>query len=80
MSRRLRRQGRGRMQHTVAGHAMELLANEVSTAMPSLTLRISNAIAYAALIFVNVGSAVGLFGPTNAEISARHPTPLTPAG
>ncbi len=61
-------------------HAMELLANEVSTAMPSLTLRISNAVAYAALIFVNVGSALGLFGPTNAEISARHPTPLTPAG
>ena len=68
------------MQQTMAGHAMELLANEVSTAMPSLTLRISNAIGYVALIFVNVGSAFGLFGPTNAEISARHPTPLTPAG
>lgn len=68
------------MQNSMAGHAMELLANEVSTAMPSLTLRVSNAVAYVALIFVNVGSAFGLFGPTNAEISARRPTPLTPAG
>lgn len=74
------RHGIDAMQQTMAGHAMELIANEVSTAMPSLTLRITNVIGYVALIFVNVGSAFGLFGPTNQEVSARHPTPLTPAG
>jgi hypothetical protein len=59
---------------------MDLLASEISTALPSLTLRISNAVAYAMLIAVNVASSLGLFGPTNAEVSEAHPTPLTPAG
>ena len=65
---------------SVATQAMDLLASEISTALPSLTLRISNAVAYVILIAVNVASSLGLFGPTNAEVSDRHPTPLTPAG
>lgn len=68
------------MQQTVAGHAMELLANEISTSLPPITLRVTNVIGYAILIAVNIAASTGLLGPTNAEVSARHPTPLTPAG
>lgn len=68
------------MQQSVTAQAMDLLASEISTALPPLTLRISNAVAYVMLIAVNVASSLGLFGATNAEVSARHPTPLTPAG
>jgi hypothetical protein len=68
------------MSQSMAGHAMELLANEISTSLPPITLRVTNVIGYLILIAVNVASSAGLFGGTNAEISARHPTPLTPAG
>ena len=64
----------------MATQAMDMLAGEISTALPSLTLRISNAVAYVVLIAINVASSLGALGPTNAELSRRHPTPLTPAG
>jgi hypothetical protein len=47
---------------------------------PSRLLRASNAVGFLVLVAVNVCSSVGLFGATNAEISAKFPTPLTPAG
>ena len=50
------------------------------TAPPPTSLRVLNAFGYVLLIFVNVASQTGLFGPTNAEISRRFSTPLTPAG
>ena len=50
------------------------------TAPPPTSLRVLNAVGYVLLIFVNVASQTGLFGPTNAEISRRFSTPLTPAG
>ncbi|BDA45844.1 hypothetical protein COCOBI_07-6310 [Coccomyxa sp. Obi] len=68
------------MQQSVAGHAMDLLANEIRTSLPPITLRVTNVIGYVILIAVNIAASTGLLGPTNAEISARHPTPLTPAG
>jgi hypothetical protein len=68
------------MSPSVAGQAMELLANEISTSLPPITLRVTNIIGYAILIAVNIAASTGAFGGTNAEISARHPTPLTPAG
>lgn len=71
---------RWKMQHSVATQAMDMLAGEISTALPSLMLRISNAVAYVVLIAINVASSLGALGPTNAELSRRHPTPLTPAG
>ncbi len=55
-------------------------ATKPSPQLPCLTLRVSNVVAYVLLILVNVGSNVGWFGATNAEISGRHPTPLTPHG
>ncbi|KAK9843986.1 hypothetical protein WJX81_001126 [Elliptochloris bilobata] len=58
-----------------------LLHGEIgSTAPPPTSLRAVNAVGYLALIFVNVASQTGLFGPTNAAISRRFSTPLTPAG
>ena len=68
------------MQQTVAGHAMDLLANEIRTSLPPITLRVTNVVGYIILIAVNIAASTGLLGPTNAEVSARHPTPLTPAG
>ena len=50
------------------------------TAPPPTSLRVLNAVGYVLLIFVNVASQTGLFGPTNARISRRFSTPLTPAG
>lgn len=47
---------------------------------PSTILRISNVTGYCILILVNVLAGTGVFGPTNAEISGRYPTPLTPEG
>ena len=48
--------------------------------VPSVLLRTSNVLSFLLLIAVNVGSSMGLFGPTNVEVSGRWPTPLTPAG
>ncbi len=47
---------------------------------PPKSLRILNLLTYILLIFVNVASQTGLFGPDNATISRRFSTPLTPAG
>jgi hypothetical protein len=47
---------------------------------PSLMLRGSTVVTYVLLIVVNLASNSGLLGPTNAQISADFPTPLTPAG
>jgi hypothetical protein len=47
---------------------------------PPKSLRILNLLTYIILIFVNVASQTGLFGPDNATISRRFSTPLTPAG
>ncbi|KAG2449978.1 hypothetical protein HYH02_000082 [Chlamydomonas schloesseri] len=43
-------------------------------------LRITNLLGYLFLILVNVLSSTGAFGDTNAVVSGRYPTPLTPAG
>jgi hypothetical protein len=48
--------------------------------MPSLFLRLSTLVSYILLIIVNYLSNSGILGPTNADISAKFPTPLTPAG
>ncbi|KAK9866045.1 hypothetical protein WJX84_007536 [Apatococcus fuscideae] len=53
---------------------------DTSTTTPSLALRSSNVVAYVLLIVVNVLVNTGLIGPTNAEVSGKFPTPLTPAG
>jgi hypothetical protein len=47
---------------------------------PSRLLRVGNVVGFAVLVAVNVGSSLGLFGATNADISAKFPTPLTPSG
>lgn len=49
-------------------------------ALPSLGLRVSTVVTYVVLIVVNYLSNSGLLGPTNADISNRFGTPLTPAG
>ena len=54
--------------------------SSLSAQYPSKTLRVSNLVSYALLIAVNVASNSGLLGPTNAEISQKYSTPLTPAG
>jgi hypothetical protein len=51
-----------------------------SNQIPSMTLRVTWACAYVGFIAVNVGSALGWFGPTNAEVSKKFEVPLTPAG
>lgn len=51
-----------------------------SLAIPSWTLRISNAVGFVVLIAVNGLVASGLLGPGNSVISAKFKTPLTPAG
>ncbi|KAG2429080.1 hypothetical protein HXX76_011320 [Chlamydomonas incerta] len=43
-------------------------------------LRITNLLGYLFLVLVNVLSSTGAFGDTNAGVSGRYPTPLTPAG
>ncbi len=46
-----------------------------------LALRITNAVMYAVLILVNILSSQGAIGHgTNAQISAKYPTLITPAG
>ena len=54
--------------------------SSLSAQYPSTTLRVSNLVSYALLIAVNVASNSGVLGPTNADISQRYSTPLTPAG
>ncbi|DBA77609.1 hypothetical protein WJX77_006490 [Trebouxia sp. C0004] len=54
--------------------------SSLSATYPSQTLRVSNLVSYALLIAVNVASNSGLLGPTNAEISQKYSTPLTPSG
>ena len=51
-----------------------------SAELPSQTLRVSNVVSYVLLIAVNVASNTGILGPSNAEISQKYSTPLTPAG
>eukprot|EP00884_Botryococcus_braunii_P017679 jgi/Botrbrau1/4595/Bobra.60_2s0081.1 len=48
--------------------------------MPSLFLRLSTLVSYILLVIVNYLSNSGVLGPKNADISAKFPTPLTPAG
>ncbi|GLI62202.1 hypothetical protein VaNZ11_004793 [Volvox africanus] len=48
--------------------------------LPPLLLRLTNLLGYLFLILVNVLSSVGALCGTNAEVSAKFPTPLTPAG
>ena len=48
--------------------------------VPPLGRRISLALAYSAFILVNVASSLGWLGATNAEVSAKFQTALTPAG
>merc|ERR1719329_1142985 len=43
-------------------------------------LKAGGALGYIGLIVINVGSGKGWFGPSNADISAKWPVPLTPAG
>ena len=52
----------------------------VNAEYPTQTLRVTNVISYALLIAVNIASNSGILGPTNAEISQKYSTPLTPAG
>ena len=52
----------------------------VNAEYPTQTLRVTNMVSYALLIAVNVASNSGKLGPTNAEISQKYSTPLTPAG
>ncbi|KAL4437254.1 hypothetical protein ABPG75_004393 [Micractinium tetrahymenae] len=51
-----------------------------SSQPPPQNLRIATLAAYAAFIGVNVASNAGWLGATNAEVSAKFPVPLTPAG
>ncbi|KAL4855847.1 hypothetical protein ACK3TF_003614 [Chlorella vulgaris] len=52
----------------------------VSSQPPSHMLRIATLVAYVGFIAVNVASNAGWLGATNAEVSAKFPVPLTPAG
>ena len=54
--------------------------SSVGEEQPTQTLRFTNVVSYALLIAVNVASNSGMLGPTNAEISQKYSTPLTPAG
>lgn len=54
--------------------------SSVDAEYPTQTLRVTNVVSYAVLIAVNVASNSGILGPTNAEISQKYSTPLTPAG
>lgn len=54
--------------------------SSVDAEYPTQTLRLTNVVSYAVLIAVNVASNSGILGPTNAEISQKYSTPLTPAG
>lgn len=47
---------------------------------PPKTLRVAWAAGYAGFIAVNAASQMGVFGATNAEVSAKFTVPLTPAG
>lgn len=49
------------------------------TSLPSWRLRAANAAVYVLLLVVNGLTQTGLFGDDNGTISARFPTPLTPA-
>ncbi|GFR50689.1 hypothetical protein Agub_g12941 [Astrephomene gubernaculifera] len=48
--------------------------------LPPLLLRLTNFLGYLFLILVNILSSTGALGETNAEVSAKYPTPLTPSG
>lgn len=54
--------------------------SSVDAEYPTQTLRLTNVVSYVVLIAVNVASNSGILGPTNAEISQKYSTPLTPAG
>mmetsp|Transcript_5876 Transcript_5876/g.16770 ORF Transcript_5876/g.16770 Transcript_5876/m.16770 type:complete len:287 (-) Transcript_5876:593-1453(-) len=51
----------------------------MDSAKPTKQLLVANAATYVAFIFVNGATQSGLFGDDNGTISARFPTPLTPA-
>eukprot|EP00899_Mesostigma_viride_P016589 jgi/Mesvir1/24931/Mv16909-RA.1 len=46
----------------------------------SVALKASNCVGFVILIVVNYLSAAGKLGPTNADVSHKYETPLTPAG
>lgn len=48
--------------------------------IPTSWPRLTNVGGYIVLILVNVAANLGYLGPTNADVSRNHPTPLTPAG
>jgi hypothetical protein len=53
----------------------------MGTTKPPVALRVALLVAYVGLIAVNVAVTQGLFGfQPNAQISDKHPTPITPAG
>lgn len=64
----------------MAPAAYSQLAAAPGAVRVSLALRVVHVLAYAGLIAVNVGSNLGWFGKTNAEVSAEWPVPITPAG
>ncbi len=52
----------------------------MDTTKPTKQLLVANTATYIAFIAVNGATQSGLFGDDNGTISARFPTPLTPAG
>ena len=56
-----------------------IIDKEISHNTPSTLLRVSNVMVFLVLMAVNVISQSGILGSTDTEISARFPTPLTPA-
>ena len=48
--------------------------------VPAPRFRAAWAAAFAVFIGVNAGAQAGLWGPTNAQVSAKYEVPLTPQG
>lgn len=55
------------------------LDNEIRPSHPTRLLRVSNAIVFLLLVAVNIITQTPILGSSDIEISARFPTPLTPA-
>lgn len=58
---------------------MKSLDNEIRPVQPTKLLRVTNVLAFILLVAINVVTQTSIIGSSDLEISARFPTPLTPA-
>ena len=53
--------------------------NEIKSTLPSSVLRVTNCVVFVLLLGVNIVTQTSILGRSDLEISAKFPTPLSPA-